>query len=133
MRSRQHAQAGDAIRMMGGGRPSDLSAPVVTDEVRPLESERIEDVEHIGHQTVEPVCVDLLRPHSGRVAPLVWGNCAETMIGKCRKDALPGSSGLREAVQQDHARVVDRSSNVGAESAFAREDLDVFHVRHGIG
>ena len=83
------------------------------------------DVDHVGHQPVDPVRLEVARigPHARRVAPAV-GRHRPVAGGAERRDLVPPRvARLREPVEQHHQLTVGRSGDVGGEPAGRRLDL----------
>ena len=85
VRARQDGQAGQPSGVVGGREPGDLTAPVVPDEMGPVDLQRIEHVEDVGHQPTRAVRLDLDRPHARAVAALVDRHGAVAGVGQHRQ------------------------------------------------
>ena len=91
-------QGAEALREFDGGGEGDDPAPVVTDQVDPLEAERVEEVDHVaGEQLAGHPHVRLV---GGAEAPGVGGEDGVAGVGERTHLVAPLVGGLREPVQQ---------------------------------
>ena len=107
--------------------PRDGPAPVVADEVEPLDAEGVGEAEHIADKPLDAVLLYVGGSGARRVAPLVRSD-----------DAVPGSSQgvelipprerrLREPVQQEHELAAGRPVRPRVEHEVPDRQLDQRH------
>jgi hypothetical protein len=89
-----------AMRQLCPGGPSNDAAPVMADEVKPSDAERVGQGDDIAEELGERVLADALGLVAGVVAPLV-GNDDPISGGSERTDLpSPADPEVREAVQE---------------------------------
>ncbi len=93
-------QAGIATQR---GRPGDGSAPVMTDQRKLLDAERVGERENVVHKQVGLIRVDILRQVRSGEAPEVGHDETEAAL-QPGSDLAPRPVRFREAVQQDYGR-----------------------------
>ena len=94
--------------MAGRDAPRSGRAPVVTDEVDRLADRRDEGVD-VGDEGGDLVVAPSTWPSARRVAPLIGREGPSSPLVQVRHDGVPRRGALREAVQQDDGRAVDRA------------------------
>src|SRR5436190_5887222 len=104
MADRHRHQPVDPVGVQPGEHPRERRAPVVPDDVRALDSERVEDRDDVGRDRRDPVAVDLLRPVGLAEAAQVGRDHAEAGVGERRRLLPPQVRRVREAVQEDYRR-----------------------------
>src|SRR5829696_1749450 len=96
------AAAAHAVRIPGRCSPRLGAAPVVADDVCPVEVGRVKQRDDIGRRLLRPVVTTSSWPRRGRVAPLAGNQSPQTRGVQPFGDLLEAAGLLREAVQQDH-------------------------------
>jgi hypothetical protein len=97
-----------AVEALGGAQAeqeADPAAPVVTDQLHPLQPQLVEDGEHVGRQVLLLVAV------AGRVGPAEAAQVQRqhaVAVGQRRHQVAPLIPVLRPAVQEEHG-VVSRA------------------------
>ena len=115
MRPRQDRQGHQPLGRRGGDQPTDRAAPVVTHEMKPFGVQRVRHAEHVGHQMVDMIGLDLLGPRARRVTPLIGRDRAKPRAAKGRDLVVPRIRSLRITVQQQNQAAVVRSGSVDIE------------------
>ena len=88
--------------------PSDETAPVVANKVKPVSAGRVGERQHIAREFPDRIGAHVVGPGLWRVATLVEGERAEPAAQRARH-AVPTSRSRREPVQQHHAVGVART------------------------
>jgi hypothetical protein len=99
---RRHGREGDElVRVLRREVPPQDPAPVVADQVDraqpPLPHQRAQ----VAHEVLDRVVLDLPRPRSRRVPPLVIRDDIDAGVRQCTGGVLPARGELRPAVHQD--------------------------------
>ncbi len=115
MTDREDDEAFDALRVPCRKEPGHGRAPVVADDVRPLDPERVEQRLHVAEDEREPVVPDVRRPVGGAEAAEIGRDRTEPRPGERRDLTAPEVRGVREPVQEEHGRPRPLVDDVEAE------------------
>ena len=85
-------------------RPRDARAPVVADDVRALDLQRVQNRDRVGDAAANAIVVDLFRLARLAEAAQVGRDHAQSGAREGRDLVAPEPRGVGEAVQQEHRR-----------------------------
>ena len=114
--------------MAPGDLPCDPAAPVVADEVEPIDPEGVGEAEHVPDEPVEAVLPRLGGPGPGRVTPLVGRDGAIPGRRQRRELVAPRVGRLREAVEEQDELAVVRTLDSGVEDETPDRQLEPPHA-----
>jgi hypothetical protein len=135
MRTREHGEGGEALRMAVGDAPRDLDARVGPHEMKGpgRVSVHCREVEHVGHEPVDAVGGEAGRrsgTHARGIAALIGGDRVIAGRGESGHLLPPRVPRLGIAVKQEHEGSLRRSRHLGGELPFGSAD-DVDKLRGG--
>ena len=108
--------------------PRHGAAPVVTDEVDPLDPELVGEAEHVVDEPLDAVLPHVGGAGARRVAPLVGSHGAVPGVSQGLELVPPRERRLRETVQQEHELSVGRALRPGVEHEVPDRQLHPCHV-----
>ena len=115
MRAVQHDEPVDGLRAGLGRCPGDGTAPVMTDDVRTVLAERLDEPDDVGDENRDPVIGHAWRLVALRVAAEVGCNNTET-LGECGDLLAPGIGTLWKPVEQENERALPFEDAVKADA-----------------
>jgi beta-galactosidase len=132
-RPERHAQrndTGETVRTQQRRMPRNGRAPVVSDDDRFADIERIEHADHIADQMQHRVLLDLVRAIGAPIAAHIDGDRAKAFLGQHRNLMAPRVPALGKAVAEQHRRAVALFHHVDVDAV--RVDCSMNEFRHGV-
>ena len=91
----------NAIRMRHSREPSHGGSPVVANDVRCVDTERIKNTDRVAHRILQRIRADSFWAIGAPEAPQVRRDCAEAVIDQERDLVAPKIRGVRPSVEQE--------------------------------
>src|ERR1700691_922564 len=101
MWDRENDELLDTIRMSYSREPRHGSSPVVSNNIRCADIERVKDTHHIGDGVLQQICGHSFRAIGATKAAEVGGNCMEAVRDEERHLFVPEVGRIRPPVQQE--------------------------------
>ena len=121
--------AGEPVGIAGRELPPDEATPVVPDQQRIRNAERVEDTDRIRHQVFDRVRLDLEGPCPRTVAALIDDDRAQPRLVQTRNHIAVADAADRKAMQEQDPVAAFGTTDLDVEGVLANSDSAVlgFH------